>query len=130
MSSLPRNAQARADPASDLEARRAETRHMLEKYPEKIPIICEKAPRCDLPSMGKKKFLVPGTMLCGEFKYIVHKHINQTGGRGVASDQTIYLFIGNNSPRTSSAMADIYGMYKSNDGFLYITYTAENTLGQ
>merc|ERR1712027_220861 len=27
-----------------------------------------------LPDIDKKKFLVPGTMLCGEFKYIIHKH--------------------------------------------------------
>ena len=24
------------------------------------------------------RFLVPGTMLCGEFRYIIHKHITQS----------------------------------------------------
>lgn len=31
--------------------------------------------RSELPEIEKQKFLVPGNMLCGEFKYIVHKSI-------------------------------------------------------
>ena len=69
------------------------------KYPDRVPVICEKAARSGLPNIEKKKFLVPGTMLVGEFKYIIHKHINQctsqgAGGSGgsIAADQTIYLF--------------------------------------
>merc|ERR1712087_396303 len=111
------------------EKRSAEARRILAKYPDRIPVICEKAARSDLPDIDKKKFLVPGTMLCGEFKYIIHKHINQTGSDIIASDQTIYLFVNSTSPKTGALMSEIYDQYKADDGFLYITYSAENTLG-
>lgn len=115
--------------AVPFEKRSAEARRILAKYPDRIPVICEKAPRSDLPAIEKKKFLVPGTMLCGEFKYIIHKHVNQTAGESIASDQTIYLFVNSVSPKTGALMSEVYESYKADDGFLYITYSAENTLG-
>jgi GABA(A) receptor-associated protein len=113
------------------EKRSAEARRILAKYPDRIPVICEKAPRSDLPDIDKKKFLVPDTMLCGQFKYIIHKHINQcaTAQAQISADQTIYLFVNNTSPKTGALMSEIYDSYKADDGFLYITYSAENTLG-
>eukprot|EP00397_Hematodinium_sp_SG-2012_P053892 GEMP01064635.1.p1 GENE.GEMP01064635.1~~GEMP01064635.1.p1 ORF type:complete len:127 (+),score=12.85 GEMP01064635.1:189-569(+) len=113
------------------EKRSAEARRILAKYPDRIPVICEKSSRSDLPDIDKKKFLVPGTMLCGEFKYIIHKHINQCGAHAqqLGSDQTIYLFVNNTTPKTGALMSEIYDMYKADDGFLYFTFSAENTLG-
>lgn len=111
------------------EKRCAESSRILAKYPDRIPVICEKAARSDLPEIDKKKFLVPGSMLCGEFKYIIHKHLNQASASAIASDQTIYLFVRDTSPKTGSLMSDIYEQYKESDGFMYITYSAENTLG-
>merc|ERR1712096_89611 len=73
-----------------------------------IPVICEKAPNSSLPDIDKKKFLVPGTMLVGEFKYIIHKPINQTATASIASDVTIYLFVGSTSPKTGSLMSEVY----------------------
>mmetsp|Transcript_49026 Transcript_49026/g.142093 ORF Transcript_49026/g.142093 Transcript_49026/m.142093 type:complete len:124 (-) Transcript_49026:364-735(-) len=115
--------------AVPFDKRSAEARRILAKYPDRIPVICEKALRSDLPDIEKKKFLVPGTMLVGEFKYIIHKHINQTGTGAIASDQTIYLFVNGTSPKTGALMSEIYEQYKGDDGFLYVTYGAENTLG-
>jgi len=114
------------------EKRSAEARRILAKYPDRIPVICEKSARSDLPDIDKKKFLVPGTMLCGEFKYIIHKHINQCGAQTqlLGSDQTIYLFVNNTTPKTGALMSEIYDMYRADDGFLYFTFSAENTLGQ
>jgi GABA(A) receptor-associated protein len=114
------------------EKRSAEARRILAKYPDRIPVICEKAPRSDLPDIDKKKFLVPDTMLCGQFKYIIHKHINQcaTAQNQISADQTIYLFVRNKEPPTGALMSEVYDNYKADDGFLYITYCAENTLGQ
>mmetsp|Transcript_24833 Transcript_24833/g.45569 ORF Transcript_24833/g.45569 Transcript_24833/m.45569 type:complete len:150 (-) Transcript_24833:125-574(-) len=114
------------------EKRVAEANRIREKHPDRVPVICERAPRTHLMEIEKKKFLVPGTMLCGEFKYIVHKHINQVTmeqGNGLRADQTIYLFCGNKTPKTGATMAEIYENYRADDGFLYIKYSAENTLG-
>merc|ERR1711874_636229 len=107
----------------------AEARRILAKYPERIPVICQKAARSNLPIIEKKKFLVPGTMLCGEFKYIIHKHINQMTDASVAADQTVYLFVNSTSPKTGALMSEIYEQHRADDGFLYVTYSAENTLG-
>lgn len=117
------------------EKRSAEANRILAKYPDRIPVICEKAPNSSLPDIEKKKFLVPGTMLCGEFKYIVHKHIHQTvdqagGDFSVPSDQVIYLFVSGTSPKTGALMSEVYDQHRDADGFLYITYGAENTLGR
>ena len=64
-------------------------------------------------------------------RYIIHKHINQcaTAQNQISADQTIYLFVNNTSPKTGALMSEIYDSYKADDGFLYITYSAENTLG-
>jgi len=115
--------------AVPFEKRVAEANRILSKYPDRIPVVCEKVARSDLPDIDKKKFLVPGTMLLGEFKYIIHKHITQTNAASIASDQTIYLFVNGASPKTGSLMSEIYETHKGQDGFLYVSYSAENTLG-
>lgn len=115
--------------AEPFQKRSADAKRILAKYPDRIPLICEKAARSDLPDIDKKKYLVPGTMLVGEFKYIVHKHVSQPAGQGMTAAQTIYLFVNGMSPMTGAQMSEVYEQYKSGDGFLYMTYSAENTLG-
>merc|ERR1719440_1883421 len=116
--------------AVPFETRVAEANRILAKYPDRIPVVVERAKReRDLPEIEKKKFLVPGSMLVGEFKYIIHKHINQVSNGMLASDQTVYLFINTTSPKTGALMSEVYEQHKAGDGFLYVTYSAENTLG-
>mmetsp|Transcript_64195 Transcript_64195/g.170087 ORF Transcript_64195/g.170087 Transcript_64195/m.170087 type:complete len:133 (-) Transcript_64195:278-676(-) len=110
------------------EKRSAEAKRILEKHPDRIPVICERSARSLLPHIEKKKFLVPGGMLCGEFKYVIHKHLSQVGS-GLAADQTLYLFANGSSPRSGTLLSEVYEQHKSPDGFLYISYSAENTLG-
>ena len=85
------------------EKRAAEAKRILTKYPDRIPVIVEKAARSTLPEIDKKKFLVPGSMLCGEFKYIIHKHLTQQlagSAEALSAEQTLYLFVRNTPPRT------------------------------
>ena len=51
------------------------------------------------------------------------------GGQALTAEQTIYLFVGNTSPKTGGLLSEIYEANKAEDGFLYMTYSAENTLG-
>lgn len=113
----------------DKDKRVAEAERILAKYPDRVPVIVEKADRANLPDIEKKKFIVPSTMLCGEFKYTIHKQIKVSAGE-LNSDQTIYLFVAGKTPKQGANMLEIYEQYKAEDGFLYITYSAENTLGQ
>eukprot|EP01070_Trichotokara_eunicae_P009265 Trichotokara_eunicae@DN6023_c0_g1_i5.p3 len=103
------------------EKRASEAHRVRSKYPNRIPVICEKSPRCDLPEIDKKKFLVPSNMLVGEFKYIIHKHLNQAGtvqGGAITAEKTIYLFVNNTAPRAGTLIQELYDLHMADDGFL------------
>lgn len=110
-----------------------EARRMKTRYPDRVPVLCERGPgaRSDLPDIERNKFAVPEGMLFGEFKYIVHKQVTQAS-RGLAVEETLYLFVGEPGvqPKTSATMAELYKLHGAEDGFLYVRYTAENTLGE
>mmetsp|Transcript_2619 Transcript_2619/g.4566 ORF Transcript_2619/g.4566 Transcript_2619/m.4566 type:complete len:126 (+) Transcript_2619:84-461(+) len=110
-----------------------QVKKLLKKYPDRIPVICTKAAKTSLPEIEKKKFLVPATMLCGEFKFIIHKHIAATGSpkESMGPDQTLYLLMNNSkkSVKASQFMSEVYAAHKAKDGYLYIHYSAEATLG-
>ncbi|KAJ1614375.1 hypothetical protein OIY81_440 [Cryptosporidium canis] len=115
--------------------RAAEALSIRAKYPNRIPVICERSSKSDLPEIEKKKFLVPMNMLVGEFKYIIHKHVTQSSGNqnnGVKLlpyEKTIYLFVNNTIPKAGSLMQEVYEQYVSDDGFLYVEYSSENAFG-
>ena len=106
--------------------RLAESSRVLTKYPERRPIICEKlAGDNDAPDIDKHKFLVPRYLTVGEFMCVIRKRIRLQPG------DALFLFVGefNNIPPSNMVMISIYEQYKSSDGFLYITYSKENTFG-
>ncbi|KYQ91116.1 autophagy protein 8 [Tieghemostelium lacteum] len=94
------------------------------KYQDRIPVIVEKAPRSDAPDIDKKKYLVPSDITVGKFVYEIRKHMNK-----VNAEKAIYLFVNNTIPPTAALISQIYERYKDEDGFLYITYSGENTFG-
>tara|TARA_B110000263_G_scaffold242699_1_gene248507 strand:+ start:57 stop:419 length:363 start_codon:yes stop_codon:yes gene_type:complete len=104
-----------------------ETSKILKKYPERIPIIVEKSSRTFLPELDKRKFLVPNNMILGQFKYIIHKYLFEKNT--LNKSETLYLFINNKVLKTDILISELYELYKNKDGYLYIYYSAENTLG-
>ncbi|KAK2959247.1 putative GABA(A) receptor-associated protein [Blattamonas nauphoetae] len=110
-----------------LEVRKTEAEKMLQKYPDRIPVICEKAPRSDIPEIDKKKFLVQNDMTVGQFVYVVRKRIK------LSPEKAIFIFIDNSIPPTAAVLQTVYTQYKgkhpNDDGFLYVTYSGENTFG-
>ncbi|CAE7711427.1 ATG8 [Symbiodinium pilosum] len=109
-----------------------EARKILEKHPDRIPIICERSAFSTLPQISKSKFAVPGGMRAGEFKYLVQKEIKRAVPEEVAGpqpEQTIYIFINGATPRCSTSMAELYEQHRREDGFLCVKYCAEQTLG-
>ena len=73
--------------------------------------------------IDKKKYLVPQDLTVGQFVYIIRKRIK------LSPEKAIYLFINNILPPTAALMSSIYEDQKDEDGFLYITYSGENTFG-
>ncbi|KAF8379247.1 hypothetical protein HHK36_028679 [Tetracentron sinense] len=105
------------------EKRRAEAARIREKYPDRIPVIVEKAERSDIPNIDKKKYLVPADLTVGQFVYVIRKRIK------LSAEKAIFIFVDNVLPPTGAIMSTIYDEKKDEDGFLYVTYSGENTFG-
>ena len=107
--------------------RKEEASRILSKYPDRIPIIIERSEDCssDIPVVDKKKYLVPNDITTGQFTYIIRKRIE------LEPEKAIFLFAGEDYtiPPSSSLISEIYNNFKDEDGFLYFTYSGENTFG-
>jgi GABA(A) receptor-associated protein len=109
--------------AHPLEKRKAEAQRIRAKYPDRIPIICEKLAKSDIPDIDKKKYLVPGDLTITQFMYVIRKRIK------ISQEKTIFLFINNKIPAQTADMKELYKENKDEDGFLYVTYSGETTFG-
>ena len=108
----------------NFEERCKESARVLNKYPERIPIICEKSNNGNsLPELDKKKYLVLNNLTVGQFIHVIRQRMN------LLPEQAIFLFISNTIPSTSTLISILYKRYKDPDGFLYIQYTKENVFG-
>ena len=106
------------------EDRCCETRRILQKYPERVPIICEKATaQHSLPNIDKQKYLVPHELTAGQFIAIIRQRMNLT------ANEAIFLFVNNKIISTNSNMKQVYEQFKDPDGFLYVQYSKEKVFG-
>jgi len=102
-----------------------ETTRILAKYPDRIPIICEKNQKSrDTPEIDKNKYLVPYDLTVGQFMYVVRKRL------ALPPEKALFFFIGGTIPSSSGLLNEIYYQSKDTDGFLYIQYSLENTFGK
>jgi GABA(A) receptor-associated protein len=101
----------------------AESRRVRDKYPDRIPIIVEKCARSDVPDIDKRKYLVPHDLTVGQFVYVIRKRVR------LSPERAMFMFVRNVLPPTAWLMASLYQEYHDEDGFLYITYSGENTFG-
>lgn len=108
-----------------LDERKSESGKMISKFPDKVPVIVERLQNSNLPSMDRKKFLVPQDIMLAQFQSIIRKRIN------ITPETAIFVFFGNKNtlaPATS-LMSAVYSSMKDDDNFLYCYYTSENTFG-
>ena len=103
--------------------REQEAARIRQKYPDRIPVICEKDERSDIPDIDKKKYLVPADLTVGQFIYVIRKRIK------INSEKSLFMFVNGKIPPTARLMSHVYDENKNEDGFLYITYSGENTFG-
>ena len=105
------------------EKRLLESSRIMEKYPSRIPVICE----CvggEVPDIDRKKYLVPSDLSMAGFLYVIRKRIS------ISSEKSIYIFVGgNNMVSGSQTLGTVYEKYKDLDGFLYTCYSGETTFG-
>jgi len=105
------------------EERSRESRHMLDKFPDRVPVIVQRKNKSDVSDIDKEKYLVPVDLSIGKFVYVIRKRINLT------HEKALYVFTNNTIPPTSATVGEIYLDQKDSDGFLYITYASEQTFG-
>jgi GABA(A) receptor-associated protein len=105
--------------------RSIEAQRIMKKYPNRIPVICERAMNSDVPNIDKKKYLVPSDLTIGQFVFVIRKRIK------LHPAKAIFLFVGDSCiiPPTAQLMSIVYDEHKDKDGYLYIRYSGENTFG-
>jgi len=103
--------------------RKVEAYRVLAKYPDRIPIICERNQVANVEEIDKKKYLVPVDLTCGQFVYVIRKRLC------LPAEKAIFLFVNGIIPSSSQSLSVLYLEHKDLDGFMYITYSDENVFG-
>ena len=108
-----------------IQKRTDEAKHIMKKYPDRIPVIVEKEKSGDklLEDIDKNKYLVPSNLTLGQFIYIIRQRIK------LAPEKALFVFINNIIPPTSALMSSIYKQYHDSDFFLYFLYSGESIYG-
>lgn len=107
-----------------LERRKFECDKIISYWPDKIPIIAEKAKASKLVEISKNKLLCPAGYTVNQFQAVLRSKLS------LSPRDTLFLFI--NSPeqlRQDDIMRSVYEKYKDPDGFLYINYGEVEVLG-
>ena len=63
---MPRAAEFAYKQDHPFEKRSTEAARIRDKYPDRIPVICEKDARSDIPRVDKRKYLIPMDLTVGQ----------------------------------------------------------------
>lgn len=106
------------------EQREKESKRVRAKYPDLVPVICERVKNSELPNTMRRKYLVPQSLTMGQFMYVLRRRINLDANRAM------FLFLGGDTlAPTAELVSALYETHKDEDGFLYMKYSGENTFG-
>lgn len=108
---------------NSFEKRKSESTRILQRFKDRLPVICEKVENSDIQEIDKRKYLVPGDLTVGQFVYVIRKRIK------LPSEKAIFIFVNDILPPTAALMSTVYEEHKDEDGFLYVLYSGENTFG-
>lgn len=105
------------------EKRRCEGDKIRRKYPDRVPVIVEKAPKARIGDLDKKKYLVPSDLTVGQFYFLIRKRIH------LRPEDALFFIVNNVIPPTSATMGSLYQEHHEEDFFLYIAYSDEDVYG-
>ena len=108
---------------NDFAQRLSESKKIMEKYPQRVPIIVERCNQSQINDIDKHKYLVPKDLNMNQFVYIIRKRIK------LDKSQSIFLMVNNTVCPSNIPICNVYNDHKDKDGFLYVKYTGENTFG-
>lgn len=104
-----------------LEKRKEKSRSIMEKYSDRIPVICQTSN--DLPDLDNYKFLVPDDLTTTNLNYVIRKRIQ------LEKDKALYFFVGKSLMPSTILCSQLYDRFKDEDGFLYVYICCESTFG-
>lgn len=109
----------------DLKVRQEEALTTLAKYPDRVPVICEKDPKSAIAQIKKRNYIVSKDMKVSSFAFLIRSKLN------IINEASIYFLVnGKKALIGSEAMGKVYEEFKDkDDGFLYIHYSSEVTFG-
>ncbi|XP_073734089.1 gamma-aminobutyric acid receptor-associated protein-like 1 isoform X1 [Callorhinus ursinus] len=105
------------------EYRKKEGEKIRKKYPDRVPVIVEKAPKARVPDLDKRKYLVPSDLTVGQFYFLIRKRIH------LRPEDALFFFVNNTIPPTSATMGQLYEDNHEEDYFLYVAYSDESVYG-
>ena len=107
-----------------LEQRKLISHNLLDKNPDKVPIILEKDPTNKILEFQKTKFLSERKYTVSEFTQRIRSEMK------LPEEEALFLSVkGKYSISGQKLMENVYNTYKDEDGFLYIMYTSELIYG-
>ena len=101
------------------ESRKNQSNMIKNNYPYKVPVICERDPKSNLPDLDKHKYLVPEDLTVNQFNLMIRRRLE-------IEDTVPLYFIVNGKDFISGdfLLSEIYNKYKDyQDELLYVAYT-------
>jgi GABA(A) receptor-associated protein len=97
---------------------------ILEKYPDRVPLIIQpsKSDRDAYP-IDKSKYITPRELTLLQLQQIIRKRVH------FPAEKALFMFINNRIYPITSMIGTIYDANKDADGFLYVSYCQESTFG-
>lgn len=104
-----------------LEKRLEESSKIMDKYPNRVPILV--FAHRDAPEIDRNKYLVPVDLTISNFLHIIRKRIK------IDPSESIYTYFDESMVPITAMVSTIYDKHKDEDGFLYCSYCKESTFG-
>ena len=112
----------------NFETRLAESQRIRKNYPDRIPVVIQRA-QCsasDVEDLKKHKYLVPNTTTMSQLMAIIRKRVPH-----LSSDKSLFLFVNETTmPPSTAPLLTVDDDHKDKDGFLYVYYAGESTFGK
>ena len=108
------------------EQRREQSEKIMKKYPDRIPVVIERATGgVFVVELEKTKYLLPYDATIGGFMATIRRQVV------VNSSDGFFIFCGSKNVLVSgsNSFQHLYANYKDEDGFLYMMYAGENVFG-
>ena len=97
---------------------------ILEKYPDRVPLIVQPSKNDrDAYPIDKSKYITPRDLTMMQLQQIIRKRVR------FPSEKALFMFVNNKIFPITSLVGAIYDENKDADGFLYVTYCQVNTFG-